>query len=103
MTVKRKTSKLFDHHLLDEIGVPVQNLVTDSRQVRPGDTFLAYAGEKNDGRQFIPQAIAAGANAILWDPQNFSWNPQWHIPALPVNELKAKAGSIADYVYGGPS
>ena len=71
MTVKRKTSKLFDHHLLDEIGVPIKNLVTDSRQIKPGDTFLAYAGEKNDGRRFIPQAIAAGANAILWDPQNF--------------------------------
>lgn len=103
MTAKRKTSKLFDHHQLDGIGVAIKNLVADSRQIKPGDTFLAYAGEKDDGRKFIPQAIAAGANAILWEPQNFSWNPQWHIPSLPVNELKAKAGSIADYVYGSPS
>jgi UDP-N-acetylmuramoyl-L-alanyl-D-glutamate--2,6-diaminopimelate ligase len=103
MGAKRKTSKLFDYHSLDDIGVPVKNLVTDSRQVNPGDTFLAYRGEKNDGRKFIPQAIAAGANAILWDPLNFSWNPEWHIPALPVSELKAKAGWIADYVYGSPS
>lgn len=103
MTVKRKTLKLFDHHALDDIGVPIKNLVIDSRQIKPGDTFLAYAGEKDDGRRFIPQAIAAGANAILWDPQNFSWNPEWHIPALPINELKANAGSIANYVYGNPS
>ncbi|SFE63132.1 UDP-N-acetylmuramoyl-L-alanyl-D-glutamate--2,6-diaminopimelate ligase [Nitrosomonas sp. Nm166] len=103
MAAKRKASKLFNSHLLDDVGVPVHNLVTDSRIIKPGDTFLAYAGEKNDGRRFISQAIAAGANAILWDPQNFSWNPQWHIPALPVSELKAKAGWIADYVYGSPS
>lgn len=103
ITVKRKASKLFDYHLLDNMGVLIENLVADSRQVKPGDTFLAYAGEKNDGRQFIPQAIAAGANAVLWDPRNFPWNPEWHIPALPVTELKAKAGFIANYIYGGPS
>ena len=83
MTIKRKASASFDPHLLDEIGVPIKNLVVDSRQIKHGDTFLAYAGEKSDGRKFIPQAIAAGANAILWDPQNFSWNPDWHIPSLP--------------------
>lgn len=103
MTIKRKTSKSFDNHLLDEIGVSIENLVVDSRQVKPGDTFLAYAGEKNDGRKFIPQAIAAGANAVLWDPQNFSWNPEWHVPELPVSELKAKAGCIASYIYDNPS
>ncbi|WP_292993374.1 UDP-N-acetylmuramoyl-L-alanyl-D-glutamate--2,6-diaminopimelate ligase [Nitrosomonas sp.] len=103
MTVKKKASKLFDNHLLDEIGVPIENLVTDSRLIKRGDTFLAYAGEVTDGRKFIPQAIAAGANAVLWDPQNFSWDPEWHIPALAINELRAKAGLIASYVYGNPS
>ena len=67
MAVKKKTSRLFDIHQLDEMGVAITNLVTDSRQVRSGDTFLAYAGERADGRAFIPQAIAAGANAIVWD------------------------------------
>ena len=103
MTAKKKASKLFDKHLLDEIGVTIENLVTDSRLVKPGDTFLAYAGEVTDGRKFIPQAIAAGANAILWDPQNFSWNPKWRIPALAINELRTNAGLIASYVYGNPS
>jgi len=102
-TVKRKASKLFDNYLLDEIGVPIKNLVTDSRLIKPGDTFLAYAGEVTDGRKFIPRAIAAGANAVLWDPQNFSWNPEWRIPALAINELRNKAGLIASYVYGNPS
>lgn len=103
MAVKKKTSRLFDIHQLDEMGVAITNLVTDSRQVRSGDTFLAYAGERADGRAFIPQAIAAGANAIVWDSHDFSWNPEWSIPDLPVSGLKSKAGLIADHVYGYPS
>ncbi len=103
MTIKKKASRLFDHHRLDELDVAIKNLVTDSRQIKPGDTFLAYAGETADGRNFIPQAIAAGANAVLWDPRDFTWNPEWRIPALAIDELKAKAGSIASHVYDHPS
>ncbi len=103
MTAKQKTAKSFDFHLLNALEVPVMNVVTDSRVIKPGDTFLAYAGEATDGRKFIPQAIAAGANAILWDPQGFTWNPAWQIPALAIDELKANAGLIASHVYGHPS
>lgn len=103
MAVKKKTSKYFDIHQLAEMGVPITNLVTDSRQVSPGDTFLAYVGEKSDGRAFIPQAIAAGANAVVWESQNFSWNSEWTVPELAVSELKSKAGLIADHVYDHPS
>ncbi|UJP04590.1 MAG: UDP-N-acetylmuramoyl-L-alanyl-D-glutamate--2,6-diaminopimelate ligase [Nitrosomonas sp.] len=103
VTAKRKSSKQFDNRLLDGIGVPIVNLATDSRLIKPGDTFLAYAGETADGRDFIPQAIAAGANAVLWDPKNFTWDPQWRIPELAIDELKARAGLIASHVYGDPS
>lgn len=103
MAIKRKPPKLFDMHCLDELGVDITNLQVDSRRIQPGDTFLAYAGEKLDGRHFIPQAIAAGANAILWDPQNFSWDSHWQVPSLAIQQLKARAGEIASFVYGQPS
>jgi len=93
----------FDFRALDNLGVRIANLVTDSRAVTPGDTFLAYRGEKSDGRKFIPQAIAAGANAVLWDRRGFAWNSAWRLPNLPVARLRAKAGIIADHVYGHPS
>ena len=69
---------------------------------KPGDTFLAYAGEKNDGRQFIPQAIAAGAMQCIMGSAEFPVESEWGIPALPVTELK-QAGFIANYIYRGPS
>ncbi len=39
--------------------------VFDSREVRPGYGFVALKGEKIDGRDFIPQALAAGATEII--------------------------------------
>jgi len=37
----------------------------DSRKVKPGDTFVAIPGLKYDGADFIPQAIANGAQVIV--------------------------------------
>ena len=37
----------------------------DSRQVRPGMLFVALKGEKADGHDYIPQALAAGAAGIV--------------------------------------
>lgn len=43
----------------------VRRATFDSREVRPGMTFIALKGEKADGRDFIPQAVANGATRIL--------------------------------------
>ena len=47
---------VFDFHDLNQLGVPIQRVVTDSRKVQPGDVFLACRGEYLDGRNFIAQA-----------------------------------------------
>lgn len=40
-------------------------LIIDSRQVIPGDCFIAIKGERLDGHDFIAQAIQKGARAII--------------------------------------
>jgi UDP-N-acetylmuramoyl-tripeptide--D-alanyl-D-alanine ligase len=40
---------------------------TDSRILKPGEVFLALRGEKFDGHEFIPMAIAKGALAAIVD------------------------------------
>src|SRR5512135_3611573 len=93
----------FRPELLSSLGVPVTRLETDSRAVQRGDTFLAYPGTSADGRQFIAQAIANGANAVIWEAHGFKWNNAWSVPNLAISDLRHHAGEIADHVYGHPS
>ncbi|MFZ1766556.1 MAG: UDP-N-acetylmuramoyl-L-alanyl-D-glutamate--2,6-diaminopimelate ligase [Candidatus Nitrotoga sp.] len=93
----------FHPDLITSLGIKITKLVTDSHEVTPGDTFIAYPGSKADGRQFIKQAIANGANAVIWEAHGFSWNKAWQLPNLAVADLRHHAGEIADHVYGSPS
>src|SRR5437763_11323963 len=43
----------------------IQNIVSDSRRVQPGDLFVAYPGVAVDARKFVPDAIQRGASAIV--------------------------------------
>ncbi|HRT56542.1 MAG TPA: UDP-N-acetylmuramoyl-tripeptide--D-alanyl-D-alanine ligase [Candidatus Paceibacterota bacterium] len=43
----------------------VQRVCTDSRQVRAGDVFFALAGERFDGHEFVAEAAARGAVAVV--------------------------------------
>lgn len=44
---------------------PIGRVVADSRQVEPGDLFVAVRGLTTDGRRFIPQALERGAVAVV--------------------------------------
>jgi UDP-N-acetylmuramoyl-L-alanyl-D-glutamate--2,6-diaminopimelate ligase len=88
---------------LKSLGVTITRLVTNSRDVQAGDTFVAYPGEKLDGRQFIAQAIAQGANAVIWEANNFVWCGEWRVPNLAVTNLRDAAGWIADEAYHSPT
>jgi len=46
-------------------ALEVAGVSADSRAVKPGELFVAVAGAKTDGLNFIPQALAAGAAAIM--------------------------------------
>lgn len=45
--------------------LPVTAIATDSREIFPGDLFLALPGEKTDGADHIAEAFARGATAVL--------------------------------------
>ena len=79
---------------LEMLGVKITRLVTDSRAVQAGDTFVAYPGEKLDGRQFIAQAVVQGANAVIWESQHFVWSGEWNVPNVGVPHLRDAAGWI---------
>lgn len=79
------------------------SITADSRKVQNGSLFLAYPGSHSDGRSYIAQAIQAGATAVVWEKDGFTWNADWQVNNLSVQDLKQKVGSIAAEFYQNPS
>jgi UDP-N-acetylmuramoyl-L-alanyl-D-glutamate--2,6-diaminopimelate ligase len=90
-------------HILERLGIPVSELVGDSRKAIPGTVFAAYPGEAHDGRAFIPQAVAQRVDGVLWEADHYQWDPALAVPNAGVPGLKARIGEIAARVYGDPS
>ena len=83
-------------------GVPVHTLTADSRDVRPGDVFLAYPGELSDGRNYIPAALERGAAAVVYEANGADIGTL-SIPHLAVENLRHIVAPLASEVYGNPS
>lgn len=88
---------------IDALRVHYTGIAVDSRKVKPGDLFVAYPGARADGRQFIPQALAAGAVMVVWERSGFDWNPDWAVPNLPVTGLRHHVGYLAETFFKAPS
>lgn len=72
----------------------------DSRNVQPGDTFVAIPGLKQDGTAFIPQAIERGAKIIVAE-KTVLVPPGIEFRLVP-SARQALAELAAEY-YGDPS
>lgn len=78
-------------------------LRTDSRQVQPGDAFIAWPGYASDGRQYVKQALERGAATCLVERDGieaFGFEDA-RVATLP--QLKAATGLIASAYYRQPS
>jgi UDP-N-acetylmuramoyl-L-alanyl-D-glutamate--2,6-diaminopimelate ligase len=81
----------------------VRGLASDSRQVAPGDLFLAMPGLRVDGRDYISDAIAHGAAAVVYEDDARPVPRDSGVPVLPLADLHLHAGLIADRYYDAPS
>jgi UDP-N-acetylmuramoyl-L-alanyl-D-glutamate--2,6-diaminopimelate ligase len=84
-------------------GAVIERLAADSRRAGPGVAFFAWPGARTDGRRFIPEAIARGCAAVLWEPEGFVWDSAWRVPNLAVRDLRQRAGYLAHAFHGRPS
>ena len=83
----------------------VSGLSCDSRQVQPGDLFLAIPGQQHHGLDFQENVISAGASAIAWeyDEQRRSLLNKENCQVVAIAQLSKKLGHIADRFYAYPS
>ncbi|WP_031523353.1 UDP-N-acetylmuramoyl-tripeptide--D-alanyl-D-alanine ligase [Streptomyces sp. NRRL F-5123] len=79
------------HDIPDEAVMVTGPVVHDSREVVPGALFVAFAGERVDGHDFAPGAVAAGAVAVL------AARPPG-VPAIVVDDVRAALGALARHV-----
>ncbi|MGA7811512.1 UDP-N-acetylmuramoyl-L-alanyl-D-glutamate--2,6-diaminopimelate ligase [Caballeronia sp.] len=77
-------------------------LHADTRSLKPGDVFFAYAVDGADSRPFIDTALANGAAAVLYQPEGLIGQPDAS-RALGVKALNELAGPIASAWYGEPT
>jgi len=87
-------------------GVQVTDLVTDSRQVRPGAAFLAIQGERGHGLEYLEEAVRKGASVVLFEPNHeakmelapgIGDEPSL---SLAVPDLSSRLGQLAQKFYG---
>ena len=74
-------------------GMKIDDLVVDSRQVKPGTGFVALPGSHGHGLDYLDDARARGATVIIYEP--LEDQPRVDVPAIEVPGLSLQLGQIA--------
>lgn len=86
---------LIDGIAADAAATEIIGITADSRAVRPGMMFAALKGAKVDGARFVPDALRAGAAAILCEPSAQVEAPVVVRDADPRRRLAIVAAALA--------
>ncbi|XPP25428.1 MAG: Mur ligase family protein [Leucobacter sp.] len=82
-------------------GLAVTGATLDSRDVRPGDLYLALPGARRHGADFAGEAIRRGAAAVLTDAEGAERISGGEARVLvSAGDPRAIAGRVAAAVYG---
>jgi len=72
----------------------VNRVCTDTRQVLPGDLFLALRGDNFDAHNFVNQAVTGGAGALVVSRKV---TVPAHVPVIKVNDTLLALQALAAY------
>ena len=81
----------------------LSGVTLDSRAVRPGDLYAALPGTRTHGALYSDQAVAAGAVAILTDPDGRDQAARAGVPVFVVASPRDRLGDVSCWIYGDPS
>jgi UDP-N-acetylmuramoyl-L-alanyl-D-glutamate--2,6-diaminopimelate ligase len=83
----------------EQAEVTISGITLDSRQVKPGDLFVALEGGNVDGHRFIPDAIKRGAVAIV----GTSVQEELGVPYLRVDDGRLALAQLSAAFYEFPA
>ena len=81
--------------LVGDGAVAVQRVHTDTRSLQPGDLFVALCGERFDAHDFLDQARAQGAVAVLCQADAADRLAAAGLPGLLVPDTRVALGALA--------
>jgi len=84
-----------------DLSVPVTGISLSSQRIQPGDLYAALPGTQAHGVDYLADARAAGAVAVLTDPDGAESISD--LPALVVDRPREVLGGLAARVYGAPA
>ena len=82
----------------DLAATEVESMTLDSQAVAPGALYCCVLGQRFDGHDFAPQAIRAGAVAVLGERAL-----DLPVPQIVVDDVRASLGPLSDALHGHPS
>jgi UDP-N-acetylmuramoyl-L-alanyl-D-glutamate--2,6-diaminopimelate ligase len=100
MPVRDLLDALTAAHVRGHPPASVTGLTADSRQVAPGDCFVAVPGFKQDARRFIPEAARRGATLVVTEGEEA---PEVDVAQVIVPSARLALARLADAYYGHPS
>ena len=84
----------------DFSGININKLCINSKDVDSGSLFIAIDGAKNDGHDFIDDAINNGASAVI---SNGKSGKKITVPNVKVSNTRLAASRVAAEFYSYPS
>ncbi|OWZ83642.1 Mur ligase family protein [Natranaerobius trueperi] len=78
--------------------VEITGVTDNSKEVYPGNVFVAYHGERHDAHQFIDEAIERGASSIVVEKEQ----PPKDVPIIKVNNGRKALAKLASSVHNHP-
>ena len=100
---KRDLKELFQEipllNSIPEQAIQTTGIKIDSREVSPGDLYLAIKGTRHDGHEYIPDAISRGAVVLVGsDPAR-----EYPVPYLQVGDTREVLAHLAAAWFGFPA
>ena len=81
----------------------ISGITHNTKSVEPGDLFVALNGERNHGANFVAEAKANGAVAVLTDSQGENLINNKDLPIVKIENPRKSLGEISSFVFGNPS
>ncbi len=87
--------------LIGDSRVTVRDVRHDSREVEPGDLFVARPGTRTDGARFVEDAVARGARAVI--VAHGLESSCAVVPSVAVSDPMRALALVAEAVQGWPT